>query len=140
MNREIKFRIWNLEYKRFEKYIIEDSLRLDCSPSFAISVNGELIQLWHYEWDIYDEENKKCVLMQYTGLKDKNGKEIYEGDVVIGMMKDQITRTKITFIKGEIVYKNLIGAYTLNDRHLHWFDSFEVIGNIYENPGLLDKE
>lgn len=70
------------------------------------------------------------IIMQYTGLKEKNGKEIYEGDIF------RITRyppenNKVEFYEG---------CYHLEPHGLdlfEWYEQGEVIGNIYENPELL---
>ncbi|CAL83247.1 hypothetical protein FDF29_11935 [Clostridium botulinum] len=84
-------------------------------------------------------------LGQYTGLKDINGKEIYEGDILQINIKDKTIKNKIISAGNEVVeYKNckfgvvwgwhrdfigLDGFYNAN---------FEVVGNIYENPVLLE--
>ena len=69
-------------------------------------------------------DNDEWVLMQYTGLKDKNGKEIYEGDIL------------------KTPQGNRVVEWDLNDgwRNVgRYFGNVEVIGNIYENPKLKSK-
>ncbi|MEA0564569.1 YopX family protein [Lysinibacillus irui] len=102
--------------------------------------------------DFYDYE--KVELMQYTGLKDKNGKEIYEGDIVKthdqnnvieyehgsflvkGLHADEYERTY------SVLYHYLVDA-TIPDMPHSRFDgvttTLEVIGNMYENPELLEE-
>ena len=71
---------------------------------------------------------------QYTGLCDVNGKEIYEGDIV----KD------VFGCLGEIIYKDKYTAFIVKgweDGYKWWYDNkIEVIGNIYDNTKLLEKE
>jgi uncharacterized phage protein (TIGR01671 family) len=72
------------------------------------------------------------VLMQYTGLKDKNGKEIYESDL---LSLDDIV-VEITFNNGGfqmIMNKNQGSSVAVQER----VKNFEVIGNIYQNPELI---
>ena len=72
MNREIKFRIWDIENKKMLKV-----QELDFEPTFY----GGRIAIRPDQYnDYFDTED--MILMQYTGLHDKNGKEIYEGDIV----------------------------------------------------------
>ena len=85
------------------------------------------------------------VLMQCTGLKDKNGKLIYEGDIV--RFKDNITingsKTHIAVIEHNEAFNTFtyhaecMGLYTVNKAQNEKFN-VEVIGNIYENPELLE--
>lgn len=75
---------------------------------------------------------------QYTGLLDKNGKEIFEGDVVLG--KDQLVRE--LEIRGYIGHQNgsfvIVGDFMT---HYRWLDyDVEIIGNIHDNPELLEEE
>ena len=77
--------------------------------------------------------NTDCILLQYTGLKDKNGSEIYEGDVVEQSFDRYIINScpggfDLTRIKDKVCF--VISA--LSERHT------EVIGNIYETPELLE--
>ena len=78
-------------------------------------------------------------LMQYTGLKDKNGKEIYEGDVIKGLVIS-LDQKRTFIIIGVVKYKEYgfyletrEGTYAITD-----FEESEVIGNIYDNPELLE--
>lgn len=78
-----------------------------------------------------------CPIMQFTGLKDKNGVEIYEGDVV-----KYLTHTAHIFWSpqdfGFVHYNDVIGDYA-GLSFFTGYKSFEVIGNVYQNPELLDK-
>ena len=73
-------------------------------------------------------------LLEYTGLKDKNGKEIWEGDIVLDHYGADPQR------KWQIVYEN--AQFQIQTKYLmcylHTADCLEVIGNIYENPELLE--
>ncbi len=83
---------------------------------------------------------KDFVLMQSTGLHDKNGKEIYEGDIVKLKLTNEFNSTEIR-----------IGECFWNDKTAQWTFKFEsnweypacdwvaIIGNIYENPELLES-
>ena len=123
MTREIKFRAWDKETKSMIKEVWEIGLKSNYNQSWLI---GD------------DKRTDNFELMQYTGLKDKNGKEIYEGDIVK-------SRDNHLFI---INYEyGSFGAGWIKD-DLVWYSSatksfdkkiFEVIGNIYENSELLNK-
>ena len=74
-----------------------------------------------------------CELMQYTGLTDKKGKEIYEGDVVKSQDDEGDYATYKDVI--QVVEFDTGSFYPVSEKYSKYF---EVIGNIYENPALLD--
>ena len=138
--REIKFRAWDKKHK--EMYYIGQEFddEYGCSPYVEIFKNGE----WYFEWcgtdDKFDLNNKTGILMQYTGLKDKNGKEIYEGDVIKGKFDvDKIedwlwmTLTEKEKKTGERLFKIEIPDVYQNSLP----DDIKIIGNIYDNPELI---
>lgn len=131
MNREIKFRIWDIENKEMLKV-----QELDFEPTFY----GGRIAIRPYQYnDYFDTED--MILMQYTGLDDKNGKEIYRGDIVQGLFAEQYESK----MKGQVIYSNEQASYMIiasNDDEwdLGYLDNLEVIGNIYENSELLEGE
>lgn len=127
--REIKFRAWNPKVGMSEIVSLEFAHGLRLIPADIDSGRNDL-------------SDDKWVLMQFTGLKDKNGREIYEGDVV----KYKIS-AKERFIKGEVIFKDsawvISGKYRdveKNEEYMRCLDEedeMEVIGNIHENPELL---
>lgn len=87
-------------------------------------------------------ESTGLILMQYTGLKDVNGKEIYEGDIVseIGhyVNSDKLVYQKIQWKESYSCW--LRGEYQrLTPKNIKTY-KIKVVGNIYENPELLEKE
>ena len=89
------------------------------------------------EWSLICEEGEICgneyaTLMQYTGLRDKNGKKIFEGDIVI--QEDTESVYEIKWHKEEAgFYMNSTNDYTTIEA-----EYLEVIGNIYENEELIE--
>lgn len=128
--RQIKFRAWDERRKKMwsADEMGQDQLTLSPDGRGFINVNGTSTRLSTYL--------PFLIPLQYTGLLDKGGKEIYEGDLVR--------------FKGleKIVY---IGEVYWNDKKLHYSvqgelchcalkidEKYKVIGNIYENPELLN--
>ena len=131
--REIKFRAWD---NWTSKFVDNDNPYHD---DLLIDLDGTLRELCSDEggMDICRADEGRFILMQYTGLKDKNGKEIYEGDVLSYDEPDYASLTVVVeWGDGGFIIKWLhnnaespIFSYPTN--------LLEVIGNIYENKGLL---
>ena len=117
MKREIKFRIWHSD--------IQEMLY-----QFTLPMAGpgqDLNQA--FSWLLKP-------IMQFTGLKDKNGKEIYEGDIVSHSLDNStIPLSVVSFEDGMFVFSDK--EYTTE--LIESLDYCEVIGNIYENPELLNQ-
>lgn len=134
MNREIKFRVW---YKNKMYY-----------PYFYAFEDKNIV----FDWKLGDFTKSSYDFQQFTGLKDKNGKEIYEGDIVNfvvpghnhGPESENIKNAEIwwsqedlQFLFGRYKTYNTDWGYTLFSEVKK--DSIEVIGNIFENPELLNN-
>ena len=102
------------------------------------SANREMFEVRSLVWDRWmNVVEGQDPIMQYTGLKDSKGKEIYEGDVVNMRHPDHIE-----VFTGKVVYDVEVLAYYLDGPRFYLmvneFDEIEIIGNIYENPELLE--
>ncbi|QCD44088.1 YopX family protein [Campylobacter mucosalis] len=133
--RQIKFRAWDKENKRM---LPVDYMKLDFGK--VPYVNGETFSK-DDGWFVYELDDDDFELMQYTGLKDKNGVEVYEGDIIRAkFIKDgsEATGWIEYFDKDASFICHLKGGdYAL----LVALSELEVIGNIYENPEFLkDKK
>ena len=126
--REIKFRAF-VENNGIEKIMEVVEMGFDNKCILVCNDSGETFL------------NNKYKLMQYTGLKDKNGKEIYEGDIVSLFYETQISEVRFNSKYGCWEVKVQLSIHSqgwdLLGNHL---GESEVIGNIYENPELLEGE
>ena len=124
--REIKFRAWHKEEK-----IIGEVFGIDILHKEIFFSNGDV--------DCYGFSDFKYIeLMQYTGLKDKNNKEIYEGDILFESFGERYY--KVIFENGSF------RAEFEGDFEEYSFDLIDVVaqgckvvGNIYENPELIKE-
>jgi uncharacterized phage protein (TIGR01671 family) len=126
--RELKFRVWDVETKRFFKTDYNEHL------SVAISVDGKTLYQNYVGGD--KEIGKDVIIQQFTGLKDKNGVEIYEGDIV-NVYSEEFENENFT---GKVIFDegSFLTWINKNDIRGVWSDdNIEVIGNIMENPELL---
>lgn len=122
MSREIKFRVWHIESK---KYIL-------CRLEFLSYVAFGSIEL---------------IFEQYTGLKDKNGKEIYEGDVLeLSANNYWYVEWKINnarfYLTSSFVHKNDLSDWKDGRRRIEigvYHNDGTIVGNIQENPELLNE-
>ena len=141
MKREIKFRAWD----RLNKEMIE-VYAIDNTKKGATEENA-------YESKGYNEHGQKRFylhnvdLMQFTGLLDKNGKEIYEGDIVHNIKR--LKNWEVKFHRQHVGFvmirqenmKNYFSQFNVNfsDGEIYQCDYIEVIGNIFEHPELLTQ-
>ena len=131
--RELKFRAWDKNGKRFLNgfYLYTGSC-----------VGNAEIGVWNNaETDIVFDDYPQLILSQYTGLKDKNGKEIYEGDMLSVDGRNSGLPVVVIYEDGAFMgaYTDSTFKYLLNSGELH-LQKTEVIGNVYENPELLTPD
>lgn len=128
--REFKFRVWSEDRKMF----VMDGMSIDhIQKDAAESLELPIIIA-----------TEKCIWQQYTGFKDENSKEIYEGDIVLYPHKSgggfSLNEARVDWIKCEVKWK--AGGFALywghNDCNIESFkNKIIVVGNIFENPELL---
>lgn len=127
-------------------------------PNKTMRFNDEIV-IWSGQ--VYINEKKEldakikgfsCLpeyLMQSTGMKDKNGVEIFEGDIVLVSVRNgfDYLDNKVCIVKNSIDYSGLVCATVDEDLEYRIFNTelfeeytYEVIGNIWENPELLEEQ
>lgn len=128
-NREIKFRAWDIVKKK-----MCNKLTIDYCNEYGFN-------------NAYHEDDSGFgdipILMQFTGLKDKNEKEIYEGDIVKTrwIEDDKIYTGKVIFKDGCFrLYVERFFVPVFDSEYSSYIRELEILGNIYENPELFAKK
>lgn len=117
-------------------------------PNSGKWITGSFVQLFGFPYILNDEhKTSDCstevlpeTVGQFTGLTDKNGKEIYEGDIIFG---DMIYKNSTLPHQGEVIYSKEYGSFATRNQAGDTLlcqlqlSSFEIIGNIHDNPELL---
>lgn len=125
-NRTIKFRAWNVDDKTMD-------------TDFYISADNGVYQNSSTRWDISDtaivSSYDELIIMQFIGLTDKNGKDIYEGDMVNCVFSEpqkETVKYEVFFDEQEAMFKlrNNLGYCMLTHRTIE----IEIIGNIHQTP------
>lgn len=153
--KELKFRVWCKRTQEYHTPIDEEDYDADGENiwlQMCIDTNGRLYFIetsdenvgFEYvtnDCEIIDSEDAKdFIVEQYTGLKDKNSKEIYEGDIVrqeidCGDSGDKTIIGRVTYVEEEA------GFFVCTKNDNYYFErQLEIIGNIHENPELLEEK
>ncbi len=127
--REIKFRVY---IKKTKEMLPVASI---------VQMNDEewlrVFPKW-YDWNFLESE-WDIVLMQYIWIEDKNGKEIYEGDLVKCIAEEKYSKESWVYPIEYYADEQQFTPKWACNLWWGWWDSIEVVGNVYENPELVTK-
>lgn len=131
MNNRFKFRVYNNKQNKWVH-----------GPGNEVNLFGETILLGGFMQNVPTAELNDCVALQYTGLTDKNGNLIFEGDIV--QYNQNSSYDNMNFIAKwsdnqlGFIFQSNSGEQLVNQMpHLNRFKHLEVVGNIFENSELL---
>lgn len=138
--REIKFRCWSKEVeKMYYSVTIDENGKVE--HAFELDNEGRV------KSKPGTKTEEDCIPMQFTGLKDENGEEIYEGDL-FGKMGGNVEKPDEYEVHAIVYFDTDLAAFCIDDnrggwQYLHDYLSEprnrrEVIGNIWENPELME--
>jgi len=149
--REIKFRAWEQNIKLMA--YPSDKLEMSGDEGFShlsqgFDIDDRHITLACQGWDVEHEGKLPCIIMQYTGLKDRNGRDCYEGDIVSWEINNKLySKEYEPLLLSGIVTISIRDGVKINPFKegdilpcSNWGEgknNFEIIGNIYEDAGLL---
>ena len=127
-----RFRAWNKSTELMDEAILIDFYNEKIGILYANPISqGESVKTYSFD---------EVILMQSTGLQDKNGIEIFEGDILLGHSVYPECNIFESKLIGEVYYSNR-GTWDCYSYILGGFnEQIEIIGNIYENPELLEVE
>ncbi len=126
-----RYRAWDKEFKEMVQVN-------------ALVLDEQVIKVTYKNKNVVKDDVKEYVLMQSTGLKDKNGKEIFEGDIITNGMdivdvRNHETLGFYTLVNGREVFFGHGTSIEEFEEDIEGFSEIaEIIGNIYENKELLD--
>lgn len=126
-NRIIKFRVWDKVNKKFEDSL--NAWRNDCDELYLPPIAMLQAALKGLQ------DNDNYILQQFTDLLDKNGKEIFEGDIIF--VQDGQLEFYVTIEWGTSGWKADTPGGHYAFLWMDWYEKFEVAGNILENPELI---